>query len=165
MDGPSQTRQSAASSREHSEQSSVGSVNDKLIAERVTVLLSHYWTANEDPRLRELQMLDWLDDLAEFPASAVAEAVKRWRQGPGSAKRPLPYDIRATCLELQSAAQMRLGHTGDKATELRNRHVQMLVAFRRWDKEWGAYPCQSEVDEVMCLRTEHEASVLKDAER
>lgn len=31
---------------------------------------------------------------------------------------------------------------------LRHRRIQMLLAFRRWDKAWGMYPAQWEVDAV-----------------
>jgi len=76
-----------------------GKLNDSLIAERVTTLLSHYWTAAEDERLRALQISDWLDDLGEFPAMIVADSCALWRRSyPG--KRPTPGDIRQLCREV-----------------------------------------------------------------
>jgi hypothetical protein len=74
-------------------------VNDRAIAERITTLLSHYWTADEPPELRSLQIGDWLDDLAEFPAMIVAEACREWRQT--ERRRPLPVDIRVLCIAAQ----------------------------------------------------------------
>ena len=76
------------------------SVNERLIAERVTTLLSHYWTAADAPEVRKLQMGDWLDDLCEFPAAHVAEACAEWRRKPGG-KRPTPGDIRTLCVEMR----------------------------------------------------------------
>jgi hypothetical protein len=31
---------------------------------------------------------------------------------------------------------------------LRHRRIQMMLAFRRWDREWGMYPAQWEIDDV-----------------
>lgn len=73
--------------------------NDRRIAERITTLLSHFWTADEDPRLRKLQIADWLDDLAEFGPGIVSRAVKEWRQT--ETKRPTPADIRKLCIAEQ----------------------------------------------------------------
>jgi hypothetical protein len=70
----------------------------------VTILLSHYWTANEDPRLRQLQMRDWLEDLSEFPAQQVVAAIREYRQGPTQHQRPKPGDIRLLCVAQQIAA-------------------------------------------------------------
>jgi hypothetical protein len=53
------------------------------------------------PALREGQATDWIDDLREFPAALVKEAVRRWRQSAESRRRPLPIDIRLICVERQ----------------------------------------------------------------
>lgn len=74
------------------------SVNDRLIAERVTTLLSHYWTAADAPEVRKLQLADWIEDLSGFAAATVAEACAEWRHKPGG-KRPTPGDIRTICVE------------------------------------------------------------------
>ena len=87
--------------------SSSASVNSRLIAERIATLLSHYWTADTDPKLRQLQSADWLDDLEEFAAVTVAEACAEWRQKPGG-RRPTPGDIRAICVEIRGRRCMRL---------------------------------------------------------
>lgn len=41
--------------------------------------------------------------------------------------------------------------------EIRCRRIQMLMNFHRWDREWGAYPAQWEVDEVKDLMARHVA--------
>jgi hypothetical protein len=66
-------------------------------------LLSHYWTGNEDARLRREQIHDWLDDLGAFASSIVASAVTEWRQT--QSKRPSPADIRTICLRLEREAK------------------------------------------------------------
>lgn len=71
-------------------------LNDGLIAERVTTLLNHYWTAADDPAVRKLQIHDWLDDLSEFPAAWVAEACQEWRRS--QSRRPLISNIRELCI-------------------------------------------------------------------
>ena len=82
---------------------SAAGLNDKLIAERITTLLSHYWTADDPPEIRALQMADWLDDLCEFPAPAVAKACETWRRT--ERKRPTPADIRSMVMRWQAEAQ------------------------------------------------------------
>lgn len=79
-----------------SQTSNERSVNARLILERVSVLLSHYWTTDEAPELRRLQMADWLADLEVFPASVVALAVTEWRRH--NSRRPTPADIRGLCV-------------------------------------------------------------------
>ena len=66
-------------------------------------MLSHFWTANEDARLRREQIHDWLDDLGAFASSIVASAVTEWRQT--QSKRPVPADIRTICLRLEREAK------------------------------------------------------------
>jgi hypothetical protein len=75
-------------------------LNERLIAERVSVLLSHYWTADEPAALREAQLGDWIDDLSRFPASLVADSCKRWRMT--DRRKPTPADIVGFCLEAQN---------------------------------------------------------------
>lgn len=70
---------------------SVKRLNESLIAERITTLLSHYWTADDDERLRDLQLGDWLDDLGNYDAPDVATAIKQWRHS--QTRRPTPADI------------------------------------------------------------------------
>lgn len=72
-------------------------LNDSLIAERVTTLLSHYWTAADAPEVRKLQLSDWLDDLDQFPAHVVATSCQDWRRT--ESRRPTIADIRRVCFE------------------------------------------------------------------
>lgn len=53
-----------------------------------------------DPKLRQRQSSDWLDDLGDFAAVVVAEACEEWRHKPGG-RRPTPGDIRSLCVELR----------------------------------------------------------------
>lgn len=86
--------------------SPIGKLNDSLIAERVTTLLSHYWTAGDDPAIRRLQIHDWLADLGEFPAAIVADACQRWRRT--ESKRPTIADLRKLCLEAMPVPKPRV---------------------------------------------------------
>ena len=69
--------------------------HERVIAAEVTRLLSHYWMAAEDPRIRQLQLDDWLDDLTEFASATVVEACKAWRRT--EQRRPTPADLRRLC--------------------------------------------------------------------
>lgn len=75
------------------------SPNTVKIAQLVATLLSHYWTANENPALRKAQAADWLKDLSEFEAVIVEKACDTWRQQ--NAKRPTPNNIRHLCNEIK----------------------------------------------------------------
>lgn len=68
-----------------------------MIAEQITRLLVHYWTADDDAVSRRAQIEDWIEDLAEFGPHAVADACTEWRRSSG--KRPTPSDIRKLCRE------------------------------------------------------------------
>lgn len=68
------------------------------IADLVTRLLGHFWTAADDEDSRQAQIEDWLADLREFGPQIVAEACTRWRRA-NPDKRPGPGHIRAFCLE------------------------------------------------------------------
>lgn len=72
-----------------------GRENETKIAGHVSRLMSHFWTANEDPRLRAAQAQDWLEDLAEFHEALVGEACRDWRQS--ETRRPTIADIRKLC--------------------------------------------------------------------
>jgi hypothetical protein len=91
--------QQANSLRGQQDYSRDASVNDRLILERVTVLLSHYWVGNEDAALREAQMSDWLDALGKFPASMVKDACAEWIRS--QTKKPAIADIYALCRMMQ----------------------------------------------------------------
>ena len=86
-------------SHEPPPQFSRSAINDRSILERITVLLSHFWTADEDEALRKGQLRDWLDDLGHFPASVVAVACQDWRQT--QTRRPMIADILRLCGEIK----------------------------------------------------------------
>jgi hypothetical protein len=69
----------------------------------ITRLMSHYWTANDSPEARQMQIEDWVTDLREFGAQAVGDACDRWRRQPGG-RRPTPGDIRTYCLDAKRDA-------------------------------------------------------------
>ena len=60
--------------------------------------MSHYWAADEPQAVRKAQLADWIDDLREFPAAIVAQAVAEWRRA--QSKRPAISDIRFICKEM-----------------------------------------------------------------
>ncbi len=68
-------------------------------SEAITRLLSHYWTASEDKRLRAMQVDDWLTDLEAWPLETLEMALTEWRQS--HSRKPTPADIRALCVALQ----------------------------------------------------------------
>lgn len=74
-----------------------GKDNQTKIAGHLSRLMSHFWVANEDPRLRGAQAEDWLDDLSEFHEAVVGEACRDWRQV--QTRRPTPAEIRLICME------------------------------------------------------------------
>ncbi len=76
------------------------------LAAITTRLISHYWTANDDPRMRQAQIEDWIDDLIEFDVPVVTQVCQEWRRT--QTRRPLPADIRRMCIELQCQQQVRL---------------------------------------------------------
>jgi hypothetical protein len=68
------------------------SPNERKIAERIARLLSHYWTPDDDPAIRSLQAVDWIEDLVEFPIDIVEHACQQWRRN--EHRRPIIADIR-----------------------------------------------------------------------
>lgn len=86
--------------------------------------MSHYWAANEDPRLRAAIAADWLDDLREFDAEWVRAACRDWRRS--QSKRPTIADIRSRCID--NAEQYRRPvprrePTHDERVEAARRHA------------------------------------------
>jgi hypothetical protein len=76
--------------------------DEKSKTQLILTLISHYWTANEDHRLRAAQINDWLDDLEPFPVKIVADACVDWRQN--NSRRATPADIIKICRELMPPA-------------------------------------------------------------
>lgn len=97
---PDQSENSTKGRLVPSQNARASELNERLIAERVTTLLSHYWTTDEDARIRQAQIADWIDDLSRFSASLVADACKRWRMT--DRRKPTPADIVGFCLEAQN---------------------------------------------------------------
>ncbi len=54
--------------------------------------MSHYWTADDHPAVRQAQIEDWLEDLCEFGVELVRFACADWRRS--QTRRPTPADIR-----------------------------------------------------------------------
>lgn len=92
-----------------------GTENRTRIAGLISRLLSHFWAANEDSRLRAAIAQDWLSDMGEFHESVVAEACQEWRRA--ETKRPTIADIRRLCME---ASHYR--HPDELAPRSANRH-------------------------------------------
>jgi hypothetical protein len=135
------------------------SPNERLIAEAITTLLSHYGSSDQHQALRDAQALDWLEDVGEFAAQHVREACKRYRQSPECRRRPMPFDIRSICIDLRDADQRATAIAGaPEQSELRNRHIQMLITFGRWERWWGPYPGVWEIEPVRQQRAKHEGT-------
>ena len=75
------------------------SLKRREISGLIARLLSHYWTADDDPALRRTQAEDWLEDLAEFEVDDVRGACAEWRRS--QTRRPVPADIRALAIAEQ----------------------------------------------------------------
>lgn len=74
----------------------------------MAALLTHYWAATEPAAVRQAQLQDWIEDLAEFGPELVSEACKEYRRGPDHARRPLPGDIRMICIRIRVADATRV---------------------------------------------------------
>jgi hypothetical protein len=117
------------------------------IAAIVSKLLSHFWTADDPAATRQAQISDWIADLEEFSLEIVAKACAEWRRRPG-ARRPLPGDIRAICIELRElrsvppkSTRSGMFPSEEHHAELRHRiHEQGLAPLPNQDRlEWHAY--------------------------
>ena len=125
-----------------------GQINDRAIAERISLLLAHYWTPDMDLSLRRELARDWVEDLREFPASIVAEACAEWRRG--QTRKPTIADIRSICKEMKP---LRLASAAPQITDEqpaeRNRRVhdyedqrkrqwrEAAIARDQWAQELG----------------------------
>jgi hypothetical protein len=82
------------------------------IAGIVARLLLHYFVPGElSDSARKAMAEDWVEDLGEYPPQTVADACREWRRKPIN-RRPLPGEIRALCIDQQTAAQERQQLTG-----------------------------------------------------
>ena len=69
----------------------------RWITGRVATLLAQYFAGNVPPEMMEAIAADWHHELREFPAWAVAVAVRWWmgRENQHRHRKPLPGDISA----------------------------------------------------------------------
>lgn len=78
-------------------------VNESLILERISTLLSHYWTPVETNDAKALRKRDWLDCLRKFGAPVVNLACRDWLlQNPE--RRPTPGHIAELAQEIERKA-------------------------------------------------------------
>lgn len=69
----------------------------------MSILLSHYWTADDDPLIRQAQLKDWINDLCDFPIVDIIHACEEWRRA--QTKRPTIADIRKILLQWQTESR------------------------------------------------------------
>lgn len=98
METGNSNRPSRSFTREHSLPPRNGN-DGREIAATISRLMSHYWTADDPIESRREQIIDWIEDLIEFGAAAVADACREWRQT--QSRRPTPADIRKLCIAEQ----------------------------------------------------------------
>ena len=111
-----------------------GEQNLVAIASHISRLMAHYWVASEDARLRAALARDWLDDLAEFHQTIVAEACRDWRRS--SEKRPAPAQIRGACLEMTARPRWQApalpAPDAEDEAEMITRRQAMGERFGEW---------------------------------
>jgi hypothetical protein len=61
--------------------------------------MNHYWTADDHPAMRQAQIEDWLEDLAQFDMVDVKAACREWRRTHD--RRPTPANIRIMTIAAQ----------------------------------------------------------------
>jgi hypothetical protein len=74
---------------------------------RVMTLLEHYAGRSRTPEVEEALALDWLEDIAEYPAWAIGDACRIWRRNPAHNWRPTPGQFRAVCNDLVFDARLQ----------------------------------------------------------
>lgn len=108
------------------------------IAGRVQTLLSHYFSPELSPEVREAAIDDWIGALASFPRDAISAACEGYlRDQPR--RRPTPGDIAARVGGWQQQrARQSLGREG--ATDAHRRAVEWAVMTGRLtrDDAWSA---------------------------
>src|SRR6185437_13555683 len=95
---PTRRREPYPSERNAADEQELEDLETKK-GEAITLLLSHYWTALEDDKLRAAQVDNWLTDLEPWPLETLEAALTEWRQS--NRRKPTPADIRALCVALQ----------------------------------------------------------------
>ncbi len=99
--------------------------------------MSHYWTSDDAQEFRALQLADWIEDLAKFPAHHVATAVAEWRQT--QSRRPTPADIIKIIGRIQQTSNARRlagpsGITPERRAEFAAYEAEWKEKFRLGDK-------------------------------
>jgi hypothetical protein len=79
---------------------------EKLVAEQIWRLMTHYWTADDHPAVRQAQIDDWLDDMTEFGPEIVRQACAEWRQT--QTRRPTPAELRAIAAQIQQRNRLEI---------------------------------------------------------
>jgi hypothetical protein len=69
------------------------------ISETIARLMTHYWTADDHPAVRQAQIEDWLEDMVEFGPEIVRQACAEWRQT--QTRRPTPAELRTITAQIQ----------------------------------------------------------------
>ena len=67
----------------------------ELIKGAIVTLLTHYYVADLPAHLHAAISSDWLEDLGEYPAWAISEARKEWRQN--NKRKPTPGHMVELC--------------------------------------------------------------------
>lgn len=99
----------------------------RRIAEELSKLFLHYWSAQDPIELRKSQMADWIEDLAEFGPEAVRAACIRWRRS--QQRRPTPAELRVYASE---EGQRVLAEAGDRARGKKPYAQMDEIERRRW---------------------------------
>lgn len=66
----------------------------------IVTLMTHYYVANLPEHVHSAIASDWLEDLGGFPAWAISEARKEWRQN--NKRKPTPGDMFELCQKATS---------------------------------------------------------------
>jgi hypothetical protein len=106
----------------------------RRVSELIARLLSHYWTADDHPAMRQAQAEDWIEDLVELPTECVEEACREWRQT--QTRRPVPSEIRILAITAQARMRDR-SILALPAPELSDEEILKAITARfgpGWDR-------------------------------
>ena len=71
----------------------------------VEVVLSGYWQADMDPKLRAAVLADWADELQDWTAEQVKWGLRQWRRD-NPRRKPNPGDVLAILKEQRGKTEM-----------------------------------------------------------
>jgi hypothetical protein len=119
----------------------------RQIGQLILTLLSLYWTANDDPALRELQAEAWLESLEPFELDDISVACREWREHQN--RRPTIADIRAIIIAkhdaiagaLQRARERERQHL-EREREQEHARQERERLEREADPAWQLAECQ-----------------------